>query len=194
MPGSLFFRRLSSHCNEIAALCGFHIGRQASVMKYRGRTALIVSGLLLSPLAMAQAGYIDIEQRLSAEQLQQVGLSSAQLQLLNRMLRESTPPISQAAPVVSSPLAASAAPSAPAMFIGLDDTPVQSRAVGEIRGWEPGSVFVLENGQHWKVLKGEMKLRKPMQSPQIAVVPGIAGRWFLQVDEDIPKARVYRIQ
>jgi hypothetical protein len=24
-------------------------------------------------------------------------------------------------------------------------------------------------------------------------VPGIAGRWFLQVDEDMPKARVYRI-
>lgn len=47
---------------------------------------------------------------------------------------------------------------------------------GGIRGWEPGSVFVLENGQHWKVLKGEMKLRRPMQSPQIAVIPGIAGR------------------
>ncbi len=38
-----------------------------------------------------------------------------------------------------------------------------------------------------------MKLRKPLESPQIVVVPGIAGRWFLQVDEDLPKARVYRI-
>jgi len=52
---------------------------------------------------------------------------------------------------------------------------------------------VLENGQAWKVLKGSMKLRKPFESPEIVVIPGIAGRWFLQVDEDLPKARVYRI-
>lgn len=32
-----------------------------------------------------------------------------------------------------------------------------------------------------------------MQDPEIVVVPGIAGRWFLQVDEDLPKTRVYRI-
>jgi hypothetical protein len=60
-----------------------------------------------------------------------------------------------------------------------------------VEGWAPGTVFELENGQLWKVLKGE--LRKALQSPEIVVVPGIAGRWFLQVDEDMPKARVYRI-
>jgi hypothetical protein len=38
-----------------------------------------------------------------------------------------------------------------------------------------------------------MKLRKPYDAPDILLVPGIAGRWFLQVDEDLPKARVYRI-
>jgi len=26
------------------------------------------------------------------------------------------------------------------------------------------------------------------------VIPGIAGRWFLQVDEDLPKARVFRLR
>ena len=64
------------------------------------------------------------------------------------------------------------------------------RAVG---GWEPGTEFKLENGQTWKVLKGSMKLRKPMQAPEIIVVPGLMGRWFLKVHEDFPKARVYRI-
>lgn len=38
-----------------------------------------------------------------------------------------------------------------------------------------------------------MKLRKPLQAPEIVMVPGVAGRWFLQVDEDPPKARVYQI-
>jgi hypothetical protein len=66
--------------------------------------------------------------------------------------------------------------------------------VGEAAGWAPGTVFVLDNGQQWKVLKGSMTLRTALASPAIKVVPGIAGRWFLQVDEDLPKARVYRIR
>ena len=64
---------------------------------------------------------------------------------------------------------------------------------GEVRAREPGTVFKLENGQQWKVLKGRMTLRKALQAPEIEVVPGVAGRWFLQVDEDLPKPRVYRI-
>ena len=61
-------------------------------------------------------------------------------------------------------------------------------------GWAPGTVFELENGQQWKVLKGSMTLRKPHERTEVLVVPGIAGRWFLQVDEDLPKARVQRIR
>jgi hypothetical protein len=56
-----------------------------------------------------------------------------------------------------------------------------------VAGWEPGTIFKLDNGQQWQVLKGSMKLRKPLQDPQVLLVPGIAGRWFLQVDEDMPK-------
>lgn len=62
-----------------------------------------------------------------------------------------------------------------------------------VSGWEPGTVFELGNGQQWKELKGSMKLPKALQSPEIEVVPGFAGRWFLHVDEDLPGARVYRI-
>jgi hypothetical protein len=78
-------------------------------------------------------------------------------------------------------------------FIGLNDEPIKSRLKHDVSGWEPGTVFELENGQQWKVLKGSMKLKKPMVTPEIVVVPGVAGRWFMQVDEDMPKARVYRI-
>lgn len=38
-----------------------------------------------------------------------------------------------------------------------------------------------------------MKLRKTLEAPEVVLVPGIVGRWFLQIDEDAPKARVYRI-
>ena len=150
------------------------------------KTRLLLAAMLLSttPLAWSQQrDYLPLEQRLSAEQLQQVGLSAQQLQLLNRMLSETTPV------VAASPQQPTPAP----MQIGLEEGPVHSSVQGAVEGWEPGTVFVLANGQQWKVLKGQMRLRNTLQSPQIEVIPGIAGRWFLQVDEDLPKARVYRI-
>ena len=151
------------------------------------KTRLLLAAMLLSttPLAWSQQrDYLPLEQRLSAEQLQQVGLSAQQLQLLNRMLSEAAP---SPAPV------AAATPTPAPMQIGLEEGPVHSSVQGTVEGWGPGTVFVLANGQQWKVLKGQMRLRAALQSPEIEVIPGIAGRWFLQVDEDLPKARVYRI-
>ena len=150
------------------------------------KTRLLLAAMLLSttPLAWSQQrDYLPLEQRLSAEQLQQVGLSAQQLQLLNSMLSEAAP----------SPAPAAATPTPAPMQIGLEEGPVHSSVQGTVEGWEPGTVFVLANGQQWKVLKGQMRLRAALQSPEIEVIPGIAGRWFLQVDEDLPKARVYRI-
>ena len=150
------------------------------------KTRLLLAAMLLSttPLAWSQQrDYLPLEQRLSAEQLQQVGLSAQQLQLLNRMLSETKPT------VAASPQQPAPAP----MQIGLEEGPVHSSVQGSVEGWAPGTVFVLANGQQWKVLKGQMRLRAALQSPEIEVIPGIAGRWFLQVDEDLPKARVYRI-
>jgi hypothetical protein len=148
--------------------------------------------------ARAQSSYVDIEQRLSADEMHEAGLdtlSPAQLAALNRLLRTKTAP-APSAPMPAASTATSPAAIAPESgrsYIGLDDKPIRSRVKGSVSGWEPGTVFELENGQQWKVLKGSMKLRTPRQAPEIVLVPGIAGRWFLQVDEDLPKARVYRI-
>ena len=163
--------------------------------KFFGRLAL---ALLASSTSIAQQPYVDIEQRLTPEQLREVGLSPAQLELLNRMLREAAQkePATQPAHAPDEANACSRGKSerqGPALYSGLDEGPIKSRVKGSVSGWDPGTVFVLENGQQWKVLKGSAKLRKTLQSPEILVVPGIAGRWFLQVEEDMPKARVYRI-
>jgi hypothetical protein len=77
--------------------------------------------------------------------------------------------------------------------MALVGKPIKRRLVGSVSGREPSTVFELENGQRWKVLKGHMKLRQPLQSPRILLVNGIAGRWFLQARVDFPKALVYRI-
>ena len=140
--------------------------------------------------AQAQDSAIPLEQRLSREEMHEAGLDTltpAQLAALNRLLVE------KAATPAAAPAPTAAATDQSHTYIGLDDKPIHSRVKGSVAGWEPGTVFSLENGQQWKVLKGSMKLRAPVQAPEIVVVPGIAGRWFLQVDEDLPKARVYRI-
>jgi len=155
------------------------------------RAKLVFVLMLLMPFAvLARQPYVDIEKRLTAEQLHATGLdtlSPDQLKLLNGLLQED----------VSNAVAASKTEAeterSSSSLIGLNDEPIRSRVKGTVSGWEPGTEFSLENGQTWKVLKGSMKLRKPFESPEIVVVPGIAGRWFLQVDEDLPKARVYRI-
>ncbi|WP_367381135.1 hypothetical protein [Stenotrophomonas cyclobalanopsidis] len=156
----------------------------------------LLSALLVASsfAATAQDRFVPVEQRLNAAQLAEVGLSPAQLQALNRVLREAE----SAAPaaVAAQPAAAVPAnvPAPAAMHLGLEEGPVTARVVGDVAGWEPGTVFTLDNGQQWQVMKGQMKLRKTLQAPQIEVILGIAGRWFLQVDEDLPKARVFRLR
>lgn len=160
----------------------------------------LVSSLLVASsfTATAQSPYVPVEQRLSPAQLAEVGLSAAQLQTLNRVLRQAE----AAQPTIVAPAVAASAgaplqanvPAPAAMHLGLEEGPVTARVVGEVAGWQPGTVFTLDNGQQWQVMKGQMTLRKTLQAPQIEVIPGIAGRWFLQVDEDLPKARVFRLR
>jgi len=150
--------------------------------------------LLSAGAAAAGDRYVPIEQRLSAEQRHATGidtLTPAQLEALNAVLRGESEVVE--AKAEARVRAERPAPTAGGNFAGLDQEPIRSRLKGSIASWEPGTEFVLENGQTWKVLKGNMRLRKPLQAPEILLVPGIAGRWFLQVDEDLPKARVYRV-
>ena len=156
---------------------------------------ILLATLLACAPCIATAGdYVDIEQRLSAEQLRDTGLSTLsteQLKLLNRLLRDDVAKAVEASKTQT--LEGNEPGRGASSLIGFNDEPIRSRLKGTVASWEPGTEFVLENGQTWKVLKGSMKLRKPFESPEIVVIPGIAGRWFLQVDEDLPKARVYRI-
>jgi len=149
-------------------------------------------GMLLAGQAGAQVPYVALEQRLDPQALAEVGLTPAQLQTLNRLLRQAE--ADAPAPVAGAAPSAGGAGAPAPMFPGLDDGPINAKVTGQVDGWAPGTVFTLDNGQQWQVLKGDMKLKTARSNPEIVVVPGIAGRWFLQVDEDLPKARVFRIR
>lgn len=155
--------------------------------------ACLVACLLLTPVASVAAadGCRGLAERVDAARLAEVGLTDAQLAALDRLLCEDD----AAAVVPSSPATPATLPRASRdddRRVGLQDGPIESTVVGRVTGWAPGTVFVLANGQHWEVLKGSMTLSTPRESPAIRVVPGIAGRWFLEVDPDLPKARVFR--
>jgi len=161
-------------------------------MGSKRRTMWLAVLLAMSGIALAQRAYVGIEQRLSAEQLQEIGLTPTQVALLDRYLREAE----ASAPTIETArhdAVEGASKPDPTRFAGLDVARISSKVKGTVSGWEPGTVFELENGQQWQVLKGSMTLRTPLRDPEIVLVPGVAGRWFLQVDEDMPKARVYRI-
>ena len=150
--------------------------------------------------AIAAKSWVDIEKRLSAEQLHATGLdtlSADQLALLNRLLRDDAVEAEAAvrAEVAANPAPAKADRVEPdrSRLLGFNDEPIVARLVGTVSGWEPGTEFELANGQRWKVLKGRYTLPKPLDAPEVRIVPGAAGRWFFRVDEDTPGARVYRI-
>jgi hypothetical protein len=141
-------------------------------------------------VAIAAQPYVNVEQRFTAEQLHATGLDTltpAQLEQLNKLLRGESVEAAKSEP------AHEQGEPGHGWNMGLDEQPIKSRVKGTVNGWEPGTVFELENGQQWKVLKGSMKLKQPMEAPEVEVVPGFAGRWFLHVSEDLPGARVYRI-
>jgi len=143
--------------------------------------------------AFAAAQWIDLEKRFTREQMHATGLdtlTAEQLATLNRLLRDDAEATARAQPVA----APAPAPTSEghSNWVGFNDEPIVSKLVGTLTGWGPGTEFVLANGQHWKVLKGHYTLNKPLENPQVKVVPGAAGRWFFRIDDDTPGARVYR--
>lgn len=141
---------------------------------------ILLVGLWFAP-AFAQSTYRPIEQRLTAEQMTATGLdalSPAQLALLNRLLADE-----QAAVVSKVRVEAAASPNRPAR------QPVESTIRGTFRGWSPGTVLTLENGQQWKVVEGDLTVRASV-APRVTVRPGVLSGWYLQVEGQTPTARV----
>ncbi len=156
----------------------------------KSRLVLSVALFVIALAAVAGGGYVAIEKRLTPTQMQETGLaglSADQLARLNEILRGDAATQSQA------PADRTGEDRGAMSYIGMDVERITTRLKGSVSSWEPGTVFELENGQTWKVLKGYMKLRKTLVAPEVVLVPGMAGRWFLQIEEDAPKARVYRI-
>jgi hypothetical protein len=182
-------------------------------MRHFNFAVLVIALSLVSIGARADDRSEDLQERLTPQQMHDTGLdtlSPPQLELLNRLLRDTStpaatiagepdaPPINTSAP---SPIFASTADNADpdiepelAPYLDASGKSIARHVRGDVQSWAPGTVFELDNGHRWKVLKGAVTLRRKLHEPEVFLVPGVFGRWFLQVTEDMPKARVYRVR
>lgn len=148
----------------------------------------LASGMVWAASTPAPAG---LETWLTPEQMHATGLDTLtpeQLALLNQLLQARKDHNAPAATETPDAAATSRA------LVGFDDAPVNSHSAVALPGWEPGTVFALDNGQQWQVLKGRMANHPVKTGQAISIDQGLGGRWFLRVDEDTPAARVIRIR
>ena len=163
---------------------------------------LLVALCTCAPLVHAQQA-TPLQQRMGAEAFNRAGLDKLQpteLAYLQQWLEAHAAELSAAVPASS---AASANVVAHKMFArpGASDREtkrsdamnrvVSSTIVGPFRGWQPGSILVLQNGQQWRVSDSSSLMpRKPINNPQVKIQRGAFGAWFLKVGGYNTSARV----
>lgn len=141
--------------------------------------------------ARAASEYVEIEKRLSADQMKATGLdqlSAEQLGLLNTLLRDNQKVVVEAAREESETRVLGT------WFGKKGIEPVSSTVKGDLRGWSQGMVFNLANGQRWRVTEGEYHIGKPVSNAQVLITPGKLSGWYLQVEGHNPRPKVQRIE
>ncbi len=166
----------------------------------------------------------DIEQSMTPEEFKAAGLdklSAEELARLNTWLQnrdqpqaaaagEPAPaegaaaPVVAAAPVASTPAPAPSGP--PILAKYRKNNPeaeaaapktvdlVESRIVGYFEGWRKGTVFLLENGQHWRVTDDRRFETGSEEGPAVTIKAAVMGSWLMRVGDYNRRARVQRIK
>lgn len=159
-------------------------------------------GFFLAAALLAAAGAAHaqdaptLQQRMGAAAFHRAGLdklSPAELQALQQWLAahaDALAPAPSAAGSASAAAQRAMAQPAPAKA-GPARQAITSRIAGDFRGWRPGSVLVLANGQRWRVSDdSSLDTGKPLTAPAVTVKPGLVGGWLLKVAGYNTSARV----
>lgn len=137
--------------------------------------------------------YVDIQKRLTPEQMKATGLdqlSSQQLTLLNSLLDEDRKAVVEEVRKERR----DDGPRVTGTLFGSDglQAVASTLAGNSLKGWSRGTVFTLENGQRWRVIDGEYYAGKPLGNAKVTVSPGKISGWYLQVEGHNPRPKVQR--
>lgn len=71
---------------------------------------------------------------------------------------------------------------------------LDARVVGSVKGWGPGTVFRLDNGQSWKVI-GEENAFYPgiPENPEVTLTKSLLGGYWMEIRAINRKVKVKRI-
>ncbi len=78
-----------------------------------------------------------------------------------------------------------------------EPTEIHANLVGDFKGWNPNSIFTLDNGQVWRAVRSNAKTKQlpnALSNPKISITPGAFGSSNLRVDGVKGKLKVKRIQ
>lgn len=103
-----------------------------------------------------------------------------------------------AAPLPAAPPSAAARPApspvrrtTPAVV--EEEESFESRLTGEFRGWEPRTVFALENGQRWQETGGTTYAGPPLAAPAVRIRAGALGAYWMRIDGVPREVKVRRV-
>ena len=175
-----------------------HISCEDKIMFKMKAYFVLAFCLFSATLVQASDSSKNLQQRLTAEQMHATGLdtlSAEQLALLNQLLQEQTTQAIAVAVEHNTTEVKASTPVAPMAVPVLSNEPFKSKVLGNFAAWQTGTVFTLENGQQWQVNKGNAKLPKALNDPNVYVGISLVGKWYFQFDDEyLPKAMVTRIK
>ncbi|MES2490293.1 MAG: hypothetical protein V4607_10915 [Pseudomonadota bacterium] len=76
----------------------------------------------------------------------------------------------------------------------VSDNRIQSRLIGNFKGWWPGLQFKLENGQVWQYDGQHETNFSEQQNPLITIRKSVAGSYWLLVSGETVEAKVRRLK
>lgn len=75
-----------------------------------------------------------------------------------------------------------------------DESVIRSRIKGKFKGWSYNQLFLLENGQRWKVVDRDSRWFPTMTDPEVQIEPGMLGSWKLRLVSEGLWVRVRRVE
>ena len=155
------------------------------------RIVLFMLLALCAGLAGAQqAGTASLQERMSPEQFKAAGLnklSESELKQLNAWFNGEKTVVVEKTVIVEKP--------AEVGIVAKQDTSdINSRLVGEFKGWRGSTVFTLENGQVWQQADSSEMFASKVMNPKVKIgYSGFSG-WKLQVEGYNSLVKVKRVK